>query len=501
MEKQRDFRTYKRRPVTRRSGYKVAGDKTGGECIILNSEKYIASNDSISFNFYRKHIKLEELFESNFGMIAFGGYIYTEFPVEIKFKLTYKDSSDRSYEVKKSLLKSTKPQNWNPFGFHKNFSLDLGTDLYDLHLKLKIKTINSIENIFQFISFDFDAVTFDYYKSHESLKYFNQKTSMHIPHIYYLNTNLSFTEYLIDKDIIENQIEVGDEVVLKGCNRCSRYLPINVHDTLNTLAFSLHCKKKAPCKHSLFDKYSIDNIDDLSSENLNKNYINEDNKVVTYYGHQLECKPCKKFFVNAALNPQRDSQQFREDSLRRRSTEILVNTLLRRDLVHHEFKNKSKKEFSEYIWKKFNKRCFKCGKKLALDEMHLDHTMPLAYLYRLDETATCLCSEHNSSKRDHFPVDFYSPKELIQLQEITEIDANVIRSRVPNPIVVKLLVENVTWFFDTFLNNKDYQKVRDGRLTADKIYASLVRVIGDDINLVNEYFKKNNKYPNTINIK
>lgn len=497
MLKQNDFRTYTRRPVTRRSGYKVSGDKSGGECIILSAEKYETSSEKVEFKFYREHLVLEELFESNFGMIAFGGYIYTQYPVELKFKLTYKDSSERIYEVKKTLSKSTKPENWNSFGFHKEFSLDLGEDIYDLKLTLEIKNLTSIENILQFISFDFDIVNFDYYKSSEAFTYFNQKTSMHIPHIYYLRTELPFNSYLIDED---KSLDIGDDVILKGCNRCSRYLPINIHDTLNTLAFSLHCKKKAPCKHSLFDRYTIDNINDLSSENLDKDYINDDYKVVTYYGHQLECKPCKKFFVNAALNPQRNSQQFREDSLRRRSTEILVNTLLGRDLIHHEFKNQSKKEFSEYIWKKFNKRCFKCGKKLALDEMHLDHTMPLAYLYRLDETATCLCAEHNSSKRDHFPVDFYTQDELVQLQQITGIDPTILNSRIANPTVVKLLIENVTWFFDVFLSNKDYQKVRGGILTADKIYASLVRVLDKEINLIDEYFKLNNKYPHTINI-
>ena len=132
--------------------------------------------------------------------------------------------------------------------------------------------------------------------------------------------------------------------------------------------------------------------------------------------------------------------------------------------------------------------------------MHLDHTMPLAYLYRLDETATCLCAEHNSSKRDHFPVDFYTQDELVQLQQITGIDPTILNSRIANPTVVKLLIENVTWFFDVFLSNKDYQKVRGGILTADKIYASLVRVLDKEINLIDEYFKLNNKYPHTINI-
>ena len=105
--------------------------------------------------------------------------------------------------------------------------------------------------------------------------------------------------------------------------------------------------------------------------------------MVSYYGHQLECKACKKFFVNAPLNPQRNAQQFKEDGLRRRALEVLVNTLLDRNLVHFEFERRTKKEFSKYIWEKFDKRCFKCGpdsEPIALGDMALDHTMPLIFI-------------------------------------------------------------------------------------------------------------------------
>src|SRR3712207_1223416 len=104
---------------------------------------------------------------------------------------------------------------------------------------------------------------------------------------------------------------------------------------MKTLSFSLHCKKRAPCVHSTFRAYEIQNRDDLLPDDL-KGLKLEDNKVVSYYGHQLECKACKKFFVNAPLNPQRNAQQFKEDGLRRRAIEVLVNDLLNRNLVHFE---------------------------------------------------------------------------------------------------------------------------------------------------------------------
>lgn len=230
----------------------------------------------------------------------------------------------------------------------------------------------------------------------------------------------------------------------------------------------------------------------------------EDNKVISYYGHQLECKACKKFFVNAPLNPQRNAQQFKEDGLRRRALEILVNTLLDRNLIHFEFERRTKKEFSQYIWEKFNRRCFKCGPKsdpIALRDMALDHTMPLAYLYRLDETATCLCSSHNSQKRDHFPVDYYSEEELVRLSTITGLPLVQLHKKEVNQKVLNLLISHIEWFYDIFLMNPEYQKIRDGIRTADKINDSLKRIIAGQVDLAEKYREKTGRYPDSITTK
>jgi len=229
----------------------------------------------------------------------------------------------------------------------------------------------------------------------------------------------------------------------------------------------------------------------------------ERNKVVSYYGHQLECKACKKFFVNAPLNPQRNAQQFKEDGLRRRALEVLVNILLDKNLVHFEFERKTKMEFSRYIWEKFEKRCFKCGpssKPIRLRDMALDHTMPLAYLYRLDETATCLCSSHNSQKSDSFPIDYYSKEELERLSKITGLPLSQLCTREVNQQVLDLLIKNVVWYFDCFLMNPDYQRIRDGILTADKINDSIKRVVAGKTDLAEEYYKKTGHRPHSVTL-
>ncbi len=492
---QQDLRTYRRRGVTRESGYHTCEETTGGECFIERAEQFICKKLTETFRFHRDQLDLVELFEKGFSMIAFGGYVHTKHKAKVSLKMDYRYENQK-YKTSESKEFSIDDNDWKSIGFHIEQILNTESSVYDVNVEMSVTS--KIGNILDFICFDFDVVSKEEFFDTTCAESFYQKTSMTVPYLYYLRTDLPITKYLTDS----YEFNEGRIVVLKSCNRCGRYLPINIEDEMKTLSFSLHCKKRAPCVHSTFRAYKIQN-EDIKSLGQISNINIEDNKVVSYYGHQLECKACKKFFVNAPLNPQRNAQQFKEDGLRRRAIEVLVNSLLERNLVHFEFERRTKKEFSEYIWKKFNKRCFKCGPEsdpIKLNEMALDHTMPLAYLYRLDETATCLCSSHNSQKSDHFPVDYYSEKELERLSQITGLSLEQLHTKEVNKKVLKLLIDNVVWFYDTFLMEKEYQKVRDGIKTADKINDSLKRVISGQADLAEEYKKKTGKYPKSVTI-
>lgn len=493
---QKDLRTYRRRSVTRNSGYHTCEETTGGECFIVHADRYICDMDSITFRFSRPVLELIELFERGISIVAFGGYIFSEEKATVSFDISYNYEGTK-YVYNEKCEKVIESGNWLNIGFHAEQIINRELQITDATVDMKITSKKG--NTLDFVSFDFDIVFKNEFLDASCLKSFYQKTSMHVPYLYYLRSDLSINEYLVsDQKFIK-----GRRVVLKSCNRCGRYLPINIDDELRTLSFSLHCKKKAPCVHSTFRAYEIRNKDRLTSEDLSGLKI-EENRVISYYGHQLECKACKKFFVNAPLNPQRNAQQFKEDGLRRRAIEVLVNILLDKNLVHFEYERKTKKEFSKYIWEKFDKRCFKCGpdsEPIELENMALDHTMPLAYLYRLDESATCLCSSHNSQKRDHFPVDYYSEDELVRLSEITGLSLKELHKKEINQKVLDLLIENVEWFYDEFLMKPDYQKVRDGILTADKINDSLKRVIAGKVDLVEEYKKNKGRYPKSISLK
>lgn len=493
---QKDLRTYHRRGVTRESGYHTCDTTTGGECHIIRAERYVCDRDSVTFVFNRSSVKMVELFKKGISIIAFGGYIYSKEKATISLDMSYSYEGE-GYAIGEGWEKTIEADSWSNIGIHAEQTINIDSLLIDVVVKMTITS--QCGNILDFVSFDFDIVSNEAFLDTSCATSFYQKTALHIPYLYYLRTDLPFDWHLSS----QHEFIPGKQVVLKSCNRCGRYLPINIEDELKTLSFSLHCKKRAPCVHTTFRAYKIEKLIGLKPSDL-RNLNIEDGKVVSYYGHQLECKACKKFFVNAPLNPQRNAQQFKEDGLRRRAIEVLVNSLLDKNLIHFEFERRTKKEFSRYIWEKFNKRCFKCGpdsEPIALGDMALDHTMPLAYLYRLDETATCLCSSHNSQKSDHFPVDYYSEDELERLSSITGLSLTQLHKKEVNQQVLDLLIANVVWFYDEFLMNPDYQKIRDGIRTADKINDSLKRIIAGKADLAEKYRNETGHYPRSVTIK
>ncbi len=270
----------------------------------------------------------------------------------------------------------------------------------------------------------------------------------------------------ISEPVIEGRSASVDElaeIVLKTCNRCARFLPINVNNERQHLSFSNHCVARRPCRHSTFGR--LRNVDGGELLQLE-------------YGYQLECRFCKKFAVNAALNPQRTVSQMKEDAARRRAIEVLLTALYERSpsLLHR--KRFGGRELAESVWKRFDGRCFKCGTRLAdQKDMHLDHTRPLALLWPLDETATCLCATHNSAKRDRPPSEFYDADELSRLAAITGIPLDELRDPSPNVEAIRLLADRLDWFFDDFLQREELQRQRDGKLPADLLVKALQRTI------------------------
>lgn len=225
------------------------------------------------------------------------------------------------------------------------------------------------------------------------------------------------------------EIEDASEVLeVKKCAYCQRYLPLE-SDNLGSLSFHKHNAKLT--------------------------------------NHQNECRSCKKWRINDTFNPQRTADQLHESSVITRER----RALLREPEILQEIKDRHNGEgLKRIVWKKFDKECFRCGEDLELDEVELDHTRPLAYLWPIDEHATCLCADCNGLKREKFPADFYSEDELEELSDITGLPADQLTTKDVNPDQLERIVNNIEkfateWTARTF--NATARKIQEVRPEVD----------------------------------
>lgn len=500
MKKIREFTQPTRRNTRQRSGYKVSGLKTGSECVLTNPES-IEFREILEISFKETNVQFTELFNKDLVMYGFGGYIKSKDEIFITSEITILDEKGR---IILSISESSQHIGdfWFPFSTDILSSTEVITDneCYVVEGKIKIKSEKETNTV-SLIGLQYGAVKY-YENRAKYYDFFIQKTHLYKPDIYYL-THKSLEDFTVFSPNSTSIID-SKSVVLKSCNRCSRYLPIDILNERNSLSFSNHCKLRAPCTHNAFSRYRIEGAitpteDDKKLEHFGNSYF-----INTYYGFQLECRTCKKFEVNAPLNPLRDRAQHHEDGARRRALEKLIIELSQEDKIKN-FRITNNVEFPNYIINKFGNKCFACKKHITLSTMDIDHTLPLLYLWPLDETATALCKTCNSEKHDLFPKQYkkYTPKHIIDLSKITGIPLEILNSEIPivNPTMMKLLINNVVWFFDEFLTRKDYKKIKKGKLVADLIYKAINKTLSNEgISLVKIYYDKTNNYPKSISL-
>lgn len=472
------FKTPQRRITKNITGFKVGGELSGGECKIVKSNK-ILIDKTFEYQYVVSLENVTKLFNQDVAIFAVGGYFYATTDFELGFEINF-----REYNISNSNIIAS--GQFSKKGLELKIPFEELATNEEVTLKISIKGNDNFELHYALLQFGF--IQYDYFQNNDVyLDFNNSKKTICFPEQFYFFEEQKFPNSAI-----------GMPVVLKSCNRCQRFLPINHFNERIHLAFTNHCSTKAPCTHGNFSNYEIieNQLTDIELSHFfaqNNVLTLKDNFVYSYYGHQLECKACKKFYVNSQLNQLRTSSQHREDSLRRRAFETLIMKLLNAEWIYHTYRISKNKEFDKSIWEKFDKKCFKCKTDLATsNDMDLDHTMPLAFLYNLDETATCLCGSCNSSKSDSFPVDFYTETELIELSKITTIPLNILKSRKPNQKVVDLLQKNIIWFFDDFLTFDEFHKERDGKKAVDSILHSLQKVVNlseTSFNLLEEYEK------------
>jgi hypothetical protein len=429
----------RRRDMTRTSGFKVHGETTGGEFRRHAEKTYtLKSSESIKVVFRLSGHKVEDL-------LAYGMWFWHT--PSIVLTVTGGPSTKRT-------LTEYGGSSWNKVGSMwtaENANPVKVTVTFTAKTKAQVALYNPTGGTIQHKHID------------------NARKEL-LPNMYQFAPEGIF----LARDIAPNiHVEIpttassGEPhvLILKSCNRCGRYLPINVPSERDQLSFSNHCvaPHRRPCRHATFGR--LHNIEDEAD------ILNLD------YGYQLECRFCKKFEVNAAHNPQRNSAQMKEDAARRRAFELLLAELYG-GTPQLRYRHETGSELADDIWERFGRACFNCGTTLpSARAMHLDHTRPLALLWPLDGSATALCGPCNSEKRDRTPADFYTPEKLAALATITRIPIDELRSARPNEQALKLLFKKSDWFFGKFLAREEMTKERDGKITGELVIKALQKVL------------------------
>jgi hypothetical protein len=421
----------RRRPMTRKSGFKSHPETTGGEFNIAD----IPACKLKAGQTYELEIDFPRQRPGEF--VGFGGWFCSDGPLDIQLQP----------EIQTRLFSKIYPHpNWSKIG-----SIWMCKEPIS---RLLIAFTAQKDCFFATYEFRAGIVT------HRHLSEGRQEL---LGNMYQFAPEALFISHPADVQESRAIYSLRDFTLhLKSCNRCGRFLPINIVDERATLSFSNHCVANRPCKHRGFGLLThVGNATQLQLE----------------YGFQLECRFCKKFEVNAALNPQRTPAQMKEDGARRRAFELLLAEL-QGESYQLSYRHKHGRELTDDIFEKFKRCCFKCELPFrSPNEMHLDHTRPLALLWPLDHTATALCCNCNPEKRDRSPSEFYNATELKKLAHLTGIPLGELKKPVPNLAAVRLLQSRLDWFFDTFLKKPEMLEERDGKIAGDLLVKALNKAL------------------------
>jgi hypothetical protein len=453
----------RRRTSTRTSGFKSHADSTGGECQHIEVPGcFLKAGEEITFKF--------TIPKSTEGaLLAYGGWFSFAGDLEVSIQ-----GGPSRY-----CLKQFPSPDWSKFG-----SIWQTKDGKREHVEVCFKAVSKLSVAFWELSCGvlshshLDSISGSADKRSIRLLA-NMYTFSPEAHFYGKMGSVTPSAQLVSLP----QTKSPSLLTLKSCNRCARFLPINVGGDRerNHLSFSNHCvaQHRRPCSHTGFGL--------LRDTATGK-------QVKLEYGFQLECRYCKKFEVNAAHNPQRTGAQMKEDGARRRGIELLLEALYK-GTPQLLYRQRTGKELADEVFRRFGGKCFKCKRALpTIKRMHLDHTRPLALLWPLDETATALCSSCNSEKRDRPPAQFYTVAELKELSAITGLPMRTLADPSPNVAVLNELGKRLDWFFDQFLSSRDMAKIRDGKLTGELLVKALHKVDShrptkSQINLMQKYLK------------
>lgn len=231
------FTPPKRRDTRQRSGFQVSGETTGNEVRLLHASQLKVLSETLCAKFEKVNIAAIPQFEQPFGVIGFGGYIKSEKDIEVMLQLQVFNGMDGSEIGETSTICACPESLWTRLGIYLEVP-DVDTiDAMNATGCVLVASKGEALGTIQLLGYNLDAVSA--YSDRDIYDQFKTKTGIYLPEIFYLEHDkiFAFPPYTVEGDI-DGDIVNGEQVALKACNRCSRYLLIDVSNEQNAIGFS-----------------------------------------------------------------------------------------------------------------------------------------------------------------------------------------------------------------------------------------------------------------------
>ena len=500
-----------RRKKSQSFGFEANSKFSGNEFALKRSKR--VGEDNFKFELSRENITIPNVFNLGSGIIATGGYVYSNTESTVNIKLSSGGNVDeKKVTIEKGL--------WEGVGHHLQCPVSKG----DFKAEITVSKAND-ESYIDLYGFDINAVRHSLYiknKKYDDGKSagerFLNKPDQYVPSKYHLN---HMKEVPIEPDNISlSKLPDGEIVVLKSCNREPDHMRpcgVGLQNEKKCDTFVAHKGNKKlehASSHSTVDPYQVTE-EELSERIIRPLKFKKNERYPGYLydswifqndfrleglqldqGYQYECNTCKKFQVNNQGNFLRSKEQRWEDSIRRRTREKLLRELL--DDAEPE------KGYRKIVIDDFG-GCFICGSSPEEAEIEIDHIMPLAYLWPINGNAMPLCQSCHQGKGKTFPKIFYQKEERTELIEDYETIkiGDEIHQKMANDDAIEELKRRIVWFFDDFLSRDKYQEETDqGVKVAEKFVDVLhqrFRDLNDETDLIDIYENRTGKTPDSVN--
>ena len=216
----------RRRPTTRKSGFKAHPETSGGEfrAVQIKPTSLKAGRS--------KEITIRLPAQNKGEFAGFGGWFCSDVPVKVEFE----------GEVPGRLLLKAYPfPNWSKLG------------------SMWIREAHAAEVTVVFTALqDTRLATYEFRGGIVEHKHLEEGRPELFGNMYQFSPEALFITRPAELRETPPEYHIPDApdftMHLKSCNRCGRYLPINVHDERATLSFSNHCvaAHRRPCSHKGF---------------------------------------------------------------------------------------------------------------------------------------------------------------------------------------------------------------------------------------------------------